>query len=138
MHGWRRVLFAFGSLLGLVAGAKAPAQAQDASAGFANIIVDREGPVFTICPIYALPETAAASATELRYELTIEQVGISTARSRQSGSFVPEPGRTDTLSTVRIGGPGDRLHIHLLVRRGDQIVEEVEEIVQDEDLSMPE
>jgi|APHM01.1.fsa_nt_gi hypothetical protein len=136
MHGWRRVLFVLGSLLGLVAGAKTPTQAQDASAGFADIIIDREGPAFTIRPTYALPDTATAGATELRYELIIERTGISTSRSRQSGSFVPKPGRTDTLSTVRIGGrSGDRLHVHLLVRHDDQIVEE---IVQDEDLSMPE
>jgi hypothetical protein len=92
----------------------------------ARITVERDGSMFTIIPTYALPDTAAADTTALRYDLTVERTGASTSRSRQGGTFTPAPGRVDTLSTVRINAqPGDRLHLHLVVRRNDQIVADI-------------
>ena len=77
--------------------------------------------MFTIRPTYTLPDTAA-----LRYELTVERTGASTSRSRQSGQFAPVPGRTATLSTARINAdPGDHLRLHLVVRRGADVVASV-------------
>jgi len=116
-------LLAGGCLLG-----SAPALGQPAGPGApapARITVERDGGTFTILPTYALPDTATADPAAHRYELTVERTGASTSRSRQEGSFTPAPGRVDTLSTSRINAqPGDRLYLHLVVRRGDQIVAE--------------
>jgi hypothetical protein len=91
-----------------------------------RITVERDRGMFTIIPTYALPDTTAADTAALRYELTVERTGTSTSRSRQGGTFTPAPGRADTLSTVRVNAePGDRLHVHLVVRRDDQIVADI-------------
>jgi hypothetical protein len=80
----------------------------------------------TILPTYALPDTATGNTTALRYDLTVERTGASTTRSRQGGSFTPTPCRVDTLSTVRLNAqPGDRLSLHLTIRRHARIVESV-------------
>ena len=89
----------------------------------AQIVVDRDGAMLTIRPTYTLPDTAGVDTTALRYELTVERTGASTSRTRQSGQFAPVPGRTDTLSTARINAdPGDHLRLHLVVRRGADVV----------------
>ena len=126
MSSWRTFCLLLGSLFGMIAGgASSPAQAQVPSDGPAHIAVDRDGSRFTITPTYTLSDTATADTTALRYELTVERTGASTSRSRQGGAFVPAPGRADTLSTVRLNAePGDRLHLHLVVRRGEQVVAE--------------
>lgn len=101
----------------------------------AYINVERDGDALTIIPTYALPDTAAVTA-DLRYELTVERTGVSTARSRQSGPFTPTPGRVDTLSTVRVNAqPGDRVDLRLVVRRHDRIIAD---LARTEDISPPE
>jgi hypothetical protein len=91
-----------------------------------RLTVERDGGMFTIIPTYALPDTAAADTAALRYELTVERTGASTSRSRQGGTFTPTLSRADTLSTVRVNAqPGDRLHLHLVVRRDGQIVADI-------------
>ena len=53
----------------------------------------------------------------LAYRLVVEKRGQSgTSKNRQGGRFETAPGRTDTLSTVRLGvGPGDRVEVRLTV-----------------------
>jgi hypothetical protein len=90
-----------------------------------QITVEREGSLLTVRPTYTLPDTAGADTTALRYELTVERTGASTSSSRQGGAFTPTPGRPDTLSTVRLNAvSGDRLTVHLVVRRGEQVIAE--------------
>jgi hypothetical protein len=117
-------LLAGGCLLGSSPALAQPAEPDAASP--ARITVERDGDMFTISPTYALPDTAGADTTALRYELTVERTGASTSRSRQGGMFTPAPGRADTLSTVRVNAQsGDRLHLRLLLHRDDQLVTEI-------------
>lgn len=90
-----------------------------------HIRVERDGANLTILPTYALPDTAAGDTVALRYELTVERTGASTSRTRQGGTFTPTPGDVDTLSTVHLNAqPGDRLHLHLVVRRKGEAIAE--------------
>ena len=101
-----------------------------------RILIDQEKTTFTIRPTYALSDTTGLDPTPLQYELTVERAGASTSRSRQSGSFIPTPGRTDTLSTVRINAqPDDRLYLRFIVRKNDRVVAET---THTESVSVPE
>lgn len=66
-------------------------------------------------------------ADTLTYELDVRRTGeAGTSQSTQSGRFETAPGQTDTLSTVRINvQPGDRAELHLAIRRGEILVDEV-------------
>jgi hypothetical protein len=125
------VIGGFLELFGAAVGTTANAQN-----GPAHILVSQNASIYMIQPTYALPDTATGDTTALRYELTVERTGASTSRSRQGGTFTPAPSRTDTLSTVRINAqPGDRLHLHLVVRRNDQTVAD---ITRTEEVAAPE
>jgi hypothetical protein len=90
--------------------------------------------MLTVRPTFTLSDTAATDTTALRYDLTVERTGASTTRSRQVGTFTPAAGRTDTLSTVRLNAqPGDRLTVHLVVRRGERVIAERTRTEQIED-----
>jgi hypothetical protein len=66
-------------------------------------------------------------ADTLTYELDVRRTGTAgTSQSTQSGRFETAPGQTDTLSTVRINvQPGDRAKLHLAIRKGETLVDEV-------------
>jgi hypothetical protein len=99
--------------------------AQTPSVPTPQITVEREGSLLTVRPTFTLSDTTTTDTTVLRYDLTVERTGASTARSHQGGAFTPTPGRTDTLSTVRLNAqPGDRLTVHLVVRRGERVIAE--------------
>lgn len=91
----------------------------------ASITIEQEGARVLVRPMYTLLDTTVTDSTTLRYTFSVERTGAATARSRQGGRFTPTPGRTDTLSTVRLNTqPGDSLQLHLVVRRGDQVIDE--------------
>ena len=117
----------------LCLGLSPTAHAQDTTC--THLLVDRTGSTLTITPTYTLPVTTPADTTILRYDFLVERTGVSTSRSRQGGTFTPTPGRVDTLSTVRLTAqPGDRLHLHLVVRRQDETLTEISRI---EEISDP-
>ena len=90
-----------------------------------RLTVKHDGAMLTVRPTFTLSDTTTTDTTVLRYDLTVERTGASTARSHQGGAFTPTPGRTDTLSTVRLNAqPGDRLTVHLVVRRGERVIAE--------------
>lgn len=115
-------------LCGFLVGGAQPSAAQSTTVppSPADISVERDGSLLTIIPTYALPDTAIADTTALQYRFTVERTGGSTSRSRQGGTFTPAPGRVTPLSTSRLNvQPGDRLRLHLIVRRHDEVVAEV-------------
>jgi hypothetical protein len=82
--------------------------------GPARIDVEHKGDALLIRGIF---EAAAPPAVELTYRLEVSKRGPSgTSTSRQGGAFTPTTGRTDTLSTVRLGvQPSDTIRIDLRV-----------------------
>lgn len=124
MRGWCAILFVLTGMLGILTGGVLPLSvlAQEPT-GLARLFVERDGELFTVQALYldSTPDTTA-----LRYTFTVEHTGVSTSRTRQGGTFTPAAGRTDTLSTVRLKAqPGDRLRLHLVVRRADGVVAEI-------------
>jgi hypothetical protein len=109
-----------GVLTGTVLPRPAPAQTP---AGPARLLVEHNANRLYVHALYAAVVPDSATWT---YDLTVERTGASTTRSRQGGSFTPTPCRVDTLSTVRLNAqPGDRLSLHLTIRRHARIVESV-------------
>jgi hypothetical protein len=97
----------------------------------ARLLVERQGEMLRIQAAFTndpdrnrdrLPKTDT-----LTYALDVRRTGeAGTSQSTQSGRFETAPGRTDTLSTVRINvQPGDRAELHLTIRRGEALVDEV-------------
>ena len=62
-----------------------------------QITVEREGSLLTVRPTFTLSDTTTTDTTVLRYDLTVERTGASTARSPQGGAFTPVtwPGKSD-------------------------------------------
>lgn len=81
----------------------------------AQIDLEREGDA---CSVRALYTGEGASSDTLSYELTVRRRGASgTTQTAQSGTFSVGPGRTDTLSTVRVSvQSGDQLRLRLTIR----------------------
>lgn len=80
----------------------------------ARIETTREGDVLRVRGVF---EAAQAFSDELRYRLDVTKSGTSGASTtRQGGTFMPTPGRADTLSTVQVGvQPGDTVVARLEV-----------------------
>ncbi|HEX8299445.1 MAG TPA: curli-like amyloid fiber formation chaperone CsgH [Rubricoccaceae bacterium] len=108
--------------------AVAPDSSPRSSGGEARIQIDR-GDVFLVRALFD-----GTSTDSLSYRLEVLRDGAAgRSQSAQGGAFESAPGRTDTLSTVRINtAPGDRFEARLVVSRGAEIVSEsvVQEAVQ--------
>ena len=95
-----------------------PAERLPAEEG-ARICVDLGRRVVNLFATYS-----AEGSDSLTYEMEATRTGVSgKSATRQAGTFKPAPGRTDTLSTIRLSiSDGDRLEVRLVVRDGTRIV----------------
>ena len=89
----------------------------------ARLLLTREAGPVRVAPLYDAP---ADPPDSLRYELEVLREGqAGRSASRQSGTFTPHPGRTDTLSVASVNvAPGDRLQIHLRLFSAERLVDE--------------
>jgi len=97
----------------------------------ARLLVERQGERLLIQAAFTNDPDGSRDrlpkADTLTYELDVRRTGTAgTSQSTQSGRFETAPGQTDTLSTVRINvQPGDRAKLHLAIRKGETLVDEV-------------
>ena len=89
----------------------------------AEVLLDREPGAVVIRGAFVNEEGPSGA---LSYRLVVEKQGQSgTSKNRQGGRFETAPGRTDTLSTVRLGvRPEDRVEVRLAILDGDRAVAE--------------
>ena len=120
-----QLLLFLAAIAGCAAVAPTPPRASD---GQARLAIER-GETYAVSALFD-----GAAAGELTYRLEVVRVGAAgRSQSSQGGAFEAAAGRTDTLSTVRVSAaPGDRFEARLVVRRGDEVVDEahVEETVR--------
>ena len=91
----------------------------------ARLLVDRQDEMLRVRGLFINDSTAAGPLT---YALKVRRIGeAGTSQSTQSGQFKTAPMQIDSLSTVRANvQPGDRVEIHLSVRRDETLVDEVQ------------
>ncbi|GEM_PF-4387194 len=90
----------------------------------AQLHMERQGTMLRVQGLFANESTEAGPLT---YELDVQRTGdAGTSRTTQSGRFETVPGRTDTLSTVRVNvQAGDDAVVHFTVRRADTVVDAI-------------
>jgi hypothetical protein len=90
----------------------------------ARLLVERQGERVRVQGAFTNDGTGKGMLT---YELDVRRTGdTGTSQSTQSGQFETAPGQTDTLSTVQVNvQPGDRMALHLTIRRDGTLIDEV-------------
>jgi hypothetical protein len=90
----------------------------------ARLLVERQGEMVRVQGAFTNDGTGTDTLT---YAFEVRRTGdAGTSQSTQSGRFETAPGRTDTLSTVRVNvQPGDRMDVHLMIRRDETPIDEV-------------
>ena len=116
------LLFAPASLSGSPATDRFVSSSDDSTG--ARLLLEQQGQMLRVQGVFTNEDTAAGP---LHYALAVQRTGSAgTSQSTQSGQFETAPGQTDTLSTVRLNvQPGDRMELHLTIRRDDTLVDEV-------------
>lgn len=100
----------------------APTTTEDTTG--AGFHVKRQGEMLRVQGLFL---SDSVSAGTLAYKLNVQRTGSGgTSHTMQSGQVDVTPGRTDTLSSVRLNiQPGDQLEMHLSIRRDETVVDEV-------------